>query len=93
MEQLSPHFTYLPIISRPAEEPVPWTGRAGYVLDLWKSGELENEWGEPPTPETSRVFLCGNPAMIDDMVELLSIDGFTEHTRKAPGSIYVERYW
>ena len=93
MEQLSPHFTSLPIISRPAEEPVPWTGRAGYVLDLWRSREFDNEWGERPTPENSRVFLCGNPAMIEDMVELLSSDGFTEHTRKTPGSIYMERYW
>ena len=93
MEQLSPKFTYLPIISRPAEEPLPWTGRAGYVLDLWRSRELEQEWKERPTPETSRIFLCGNPAMIDDMVELLSDEGFTEHTRKPPGSIYVERYW
>ena len=93
MEQLSPKFTYLPIISRPAEEPVPWTGRAGYVLDLWRSRELEQEWKERPTPETSRIFLCGNPAMIDDMVDLLSDEGFTEHTRKTPGSIHVERYW
>lgn len=93
MEQLSPHFSYLPIISRPAEEPVPWTGRAGYVLDLWRSRELEQDWGERATPENSRVFLCGNPAMIDDMVELLSDDGFTEHSRKTSGSIYVERYW
>lgn len=93
MEQLSSNFTYLPIISRPAEEPVPWTGRAGYVLDLWSSHELDREWGERPTPDSSRIFLCGNPAMIDDMIELLSSDGFTEHTRKEPGSIYVERYW
>jgi len=93
MEQLSFDFTYLPIISRPAEEPVPWTGRAGYVLDLWKSGELESILDEPPTPENSRVFLCGNPAMIEDMIDLLKSFGFTEHTRKHPGSIYVERYW
>jgi len=93
MEQLSETFTYLPIISRPAEEPVPWTGRAGYVLDLWSSRELDREWGERPSSESSRIFLCGNPAMIDDMIELLSKDGFTEHTRKVPGSIYVERYW
>jgi len=93
MEQLSPHFTYLPTISRPAEEPVPWTARAGYVLDLWRSRELDAEWGERPNPSSSRVFLCGNPAMIDDMIELLQKDGFTEHTRATPGSIYVERYW
>jgi ferredoxin--NADP+ reductase len=93
MERLSPYFCYLPIISRPAEEPVPWTGRAGYVLDLWRGRELDRIWGGRPTPETARVFLCGNPTMIDDMVELLGDEGFTEHTRKQPGSIYVERYW
>ncbi len=93
MERLSPYFTYLPIISRPAEEPVPWTGRAGYVLDLWRSRELDRAWGAVPTPETARIFLCGNPTMIDDMVELLSHEGFTEHRKKQPGSIYVERYW
>jgi ferredoxin--NADP+ reductase len=93
MEQLSPDFTYLPTISRPAEEPVPWTGRAGYVLELWKSGEFEKCWGVRPSPENSRVFLCGNPAMIEDMIGLLAADGFTEHSRKKPGSIYVERYW
>lgn len=93
MEKLSAQFTYLPIISRPAEEPVPWTGRAGYVLDLWRSRELDREWRARPTPDDSRVFLCGNPSMIEDMIELLREDGFTEHTRKKPGSIYVERYW
>jgi ferredoxin--NADP+ reductase len=93
MEQLSPNFTYLPTISRPAEEPVAWTGRAGYVLDLWQTGELASLWGEAPTPDNSSVFLCGNPAMIDDMIELLSAAGFVEHTRDRPGSIFVERYW
>lgn len=93
MEQLSPGFTYLPIISRPAEEPVPWTGRAGYVLDLWQGGELEHEWGRRPTPDNARVFLCGNPTMIEDMIELLADEGFTEHRGHAPGSIFVERFW
>jgi ferredoxin--NADP+ reductase len=93
MEKLSAQFTYLPIISRPAEEPVPWTGRAGYVLDLWRSRELDIEWRGRPTPDDSRIFLCGNPAMIEDMIELLVEDGFAEHTRKTPGTIYVERYW
>ncbi|HSN56976.1 MAG TPA: ferredoxin--NADP reductase [Candidatus Sulfomarinibacteraceae bacterium] len=93
MEQLSPPFSYLPIISRPAEEPVPWTGRAGYVLDLWRSRELDRVWGRRPHPADTSIFLCGNPHMIDDMVELLSQEGFTEHSRERPGSIFVERYW
>jgi ferredoxin--NADP+ reductase len=93
MARLHSAFSYLPIISRPAEEPVPWGGLAGYVQDLWLRNEIERVWGEPPTPENTRVFLCGNPAMIDDMVALLAEEGFREHSRKAPGEIFVERYW
>jgi ferredoxin--NADP+ reductase len=93
LDRLRSSFTYLPIISRPAEEPVPWGGSAGYVQDLWRGDHLERIWGTRPSPETSRVFLCGNPAMIEDMVEILDQEGFREHGRKEPGQVFVERYW
>lgn len=93
MDRLSSALTYLPIISRPAEEPVPWPGPAGYVQDLWRDGGLERAWGFEPTPENTSVFLCGNPAMIDEMVSILAEQGFREHTRKEPGEVFVERYW
>jgi len=93
MSRLSPALSYLPIISRPAEEPLPWGGSAGYVQDLWRGREIDRVWGRPPTPDSTRVFLCGNPGMIDDMVELLAAEGFREHSRKEPGEIFVERYW
>ena len=84
---------YLPIISRPAEEPVPWAGPAGYVQDLWRDGAVERAWGFAPTPADTSVFLCGNPSMIEEMVELLAAGGFREHSRKEPGQVFVERYW
>ena len=93
MERLSPTLTYHSIISRPAEEPVPWGGPAGYVQDLWQGDHLERAWGSRPTPESTRIFLCGNPAMIDDMVTMLAVEGFREHSRKEPGHVFVERYW
>ncbi len=93
MDRLSDAFTYLAIISRPAEEPVAWAGPSGYVQDLWDGGEVERAWGFNPTPENTSVFLCGNPAMIDDMVAALGERGFLEHSRKEPGQIFVERYW
>jgi ferredoxin--NADP+ reductase len=89
----NPFFTYLPIISRPAEEPVQWGGPAGYVQDLWRGGHLGSAWGFRPSPANTRVFLCGNPAMIEDMLEIVSEDGFREHSRKDPGHVFVERYW
>ena len=93
MEKLSAGFTYLPVISRPGQEPVPWHGRTGYVTNVWDSGELAEIWGDEPTPDSTSVFLCGNPAMIDDMVAHLGERGFREHNRKTPGEIFVERYW
>lgn len=93
MSRLSPSFTYLPVISRPAEEPVPWGGPAGYVQDLWREGHLERAWGFRPDPSSTRVFLCGNPTMIEDMVSILAVEGFQEHSRREPGQVFVERYW
>lgn len=93
MEKLCPGFAYLPVVSRPGAEPVPWHGRTGYVTTVWDSGELANTWGRRPTPDTTAVFLCGNPTMIDDMVDKLAVEGFREHSRKTPGEVFVERYW
>ena len=54
---------------------------------------LERVWGAHPTPDSSRVFLCDNPAMVDDMVAILAEEGFHEHSRKEPGHVFVDQYW
>lgn len=89
-----PNVTYLPVISRPSAEPVPWGGRTGYVQDLWTAGDLERAWGFRPTPENSHVFLCGNPAMIAEATQRLARAGYTEHNRRNPGGqLHTEKYW
>ncbi len=93
MERLCASFSYLPVISRPAEEIHPWPGRAGYVQELWAEGALEESWGFKPGPDNCHVLLCGNPGMIEGMMETLQGEGFAEHTRKSPGQIHVEKYW
>ena len=93
MERLSPAFTYLPVVSRPGEEHVPWGGATGYVQDAWRSGLLAERAGFRPDPATTDVFLCGAPGMVEAMVELLAGEGFVEHTRKQAGQVHVERYW
>jgi ferredoxin--NADP+ reductase len=93
LARLCPNFFYLPVISRPAEELEPWPGAVGLVQDVWRSGAIEALWGNRPTPETTHVFLCGNPAMIDEMVQSLSRDGYVEHSRSHSGALHVERYW
>ena len=86
-------FAYLPVVSRPRTEPGGWPGLAGYVQDAWRAGEVEKRWGIKPSPETTSVFLCGAPGMIDEMAALLAADGYREHTRNQPGEVFVERYW
>jgi ferredoxin--NADP+ reductase len=93
MERRYPDLTYQPTISRPDEELAPWRGSVGYVLDLWRGGSVERAWGFRPTPETTSVFLCGNPKMIDDMCALLAEEGYREHSRQQSGEIFVERFW
>ncbi len=93
MQRLCRNFTYVPAVSRPDEEPVPWGGATGHVQAVWTGGALERAWGFRPTPEDTHVFLCGNPQMIEDMIGLLGREGFRVHERQAPGQVHVERYW
>lgn len=93
LSRLCSNFTYIPIISRPEEEPVRWTGASGYVQDLWMRKCLRTAWGFEPVPSDTEIFLCGNPAMVETMAALLSKEGFREPTRNQSGEIHVERYW
>lgn len=93
MERLSAGFTYLPVVSRPDEEHAGWGGFTGHVEYLWAGGALAEAWGFEPAPEDTHVLLCGNPAMIEDMIRFLGGKGFREHTKKTPGQIHLERYW
>ena len=86
-------FVYVPTLSRPADEKEGWTGQAGYVQDIWKKGVLAAEWNFTPKPADTHIFLCGAPAMLEEMVEILSSDGYKEHKKKEPGEIHVERFW
>ncbi len=93
MQRLSPRFSWLPTVSRPAEEPVPWGGLTGHVQDVWRRGLLAERWGFRPTPENSDVFLCGAPAMIDDVTAMLVAEGFVADAKGKLGQIHAERYW
>jgi ferredoxin/flavodoxin---NADP+ reductase len=80
---------YVPCVSR--EEPPPG-GLRGRVTDLLSKGELEAAAGAPIDTH-AHVLLCGNPAMIDDMVGLLRARGLEKHRRRAPGHFNFEKYW
>ena len=93
MQHLRANVTYIPVISRTDEEPVPWKGASGYVQDVWKSGALEKAWGYKPNPENTHVFMCGSPQMSEEMLEILSQEGFREDKKNEPGQVHVEKYW
>lgn len=82
-------LAYVPLVSRDPE----WTGVRGRVQLLLEDGALEARTGFPLDPTTCHVFLCGSPAMIDDMEVALAALGFTAHSGRAPGNLHFERYW
>ena len=48
--------------------------------------------GLPPLdPENDRIMLCGSPAMLKDLVEILDKRGFTEGNMGTPGTYVIER--
>lgn len=93
IERLCHNFYYIPVISEPEREPIPWGGRTGFVQKIWQDHVLQEVWGFEPTPENTRIFLCGHPEMIRQMLELLAESGFKEHSKLEPGSIHMEKYW
>ena len=93
MQHLRSNFTYIPVVSRPREEPVPWKGATGHVQDVWKSGAIEKAWSSRPGPENTHVFMCGSPHMSEAMIMILQQEGFKEDKKKEPGQIHIEKYW
>lgn len=65
----------------------------GRLPALLASGQLETASDCSLTKDDSAVMLCGNPAMLDSMEELLNSRGLVKHRSKSPGQIVLERYW
>lgn len=63
------------------------------ISDALDSGALEAEAGIDFSPESSRVMLCGNPAMIEDVRQRLHRRGLAPCRRQKPGQFLTENYW
>ena len=74
------------------EEPSPGV-YAGRITAALEDGKLVEMAGVPLEPSSSQVMLCGNPAMIQQMTNLLKARGFLDNTKKTPGHLTFERYW
>ncbi len=65
----------------------------GRIPGLLEDGRLEAKADCQLSRDTSSILLCGNPAMLDSMEELLGQREMKRHRSKSPGQIVLERYW
>jgi ferredoxin--NADP+ reductase len=92
LDRHCPNMTYLPSISRPAEDPS-WKGLSGYLQDILTSGVVEERTGLELSPAMFHIFLCGNPAMIEAAKPRLLERGFVQDRGRETGSLHTEEYW
>ncbi|MCT8973421.1 ferredoxin--NADP reductase [Microbaculum marinisediminis] len=77
---------YYPTVTREPYE------RKGRVTDLLRSGAVSGSFGLPPLdPDADRVMICGGPAMLADMVEMMKDMGFSEGSASRPGHYVIEK--
>lgn len=65
----------------------------GRITTLLEDGILERQTGIQLSPDASRVMMCGNPAMIDDMRALLHRRNMRPVRRATLGHFLTENYW
>ncbi|MNE14005.1 Ferredoxin--NADP reductase [compost metagenome] len=89
LEGAADKLVYLPVVTR---EQVPGCLHAR-ITALLDSGELERAAGLTLDPEHSRLMLCGNPAMVEELHERLKLRGMQLSLSRRPGQLAVENYW
>lgn len=65
----------------------------GRITTLLENGSLESAATHPLTEAASRIMMCGNPEMIEDMRRLLHQRGMRPVRRALPGQFVTENYW
>lgn len=104
VEEKFQNYQYVALTTREPEN----RGNKIYIQDLIQSGGLEEELGQPLDPQSTHVFLCGNPAMIGlpkwdeetpqfpevlGVCQILHERGFAIDRHKARGNVHYEEYW
>ena len=82
-------FVFVPVVSgEPSEYAL-----GGRIPGAIADGRLEARAELKLDAQSSRVMICGNPAMVADTVLALEQRGLKKHRRRDPGQISVENYW
>lgn len=96
LEQIAaedPSVVYLPTCTREPEGSI-WQGMRGRVHHILEPDTYQRLVGHPLSPDFAHVFLCGNPAMIDQCEADLTARGFVVKDKQHPdGNVHFERYW
>lgn len=88
LEQHGERLRVIPCVTGQAPEP----GFHGRISEAFSSGQLEQLAGREIDAQHSHVMLCGNGAMITQMLDLLGQRGLRKHLRREPGQISIEKY-
>lgn len=93
LDVMMPNFTYYPTITNPDLESKQWSGDDRSIEDIWKGDTIKTKIGVDISPENSHIFLCGNPIMIDNMMEEAAKKGFTEYSEEnLEGQLHYEKF-
>jgi len=82
-------LSYVPVCSR---EDVSGALRGRIPERLW-DGSVAQAAGVTLDPSEHQLMLCGNPAMIDQLVDELGAMGMSVPRPSTPGQVHLERYW
>lgn len=89
LEGAADKLVYLPVVTRDA---VPGCLHARLTA-LLDSGELERVAGRSIAAEHSRLMLCGNPSMVEELHARLKARGLQLSLSRRPGQLALENYW
>jgi ferredoxin--NADP+ reductase len=83
---LSEKLVYYPTVTR---EPFRNRGR---ITDLITSEQLFNDVGQAPLDiDGDRIMMCGSPAMLEELRQMLAARGFLEGSHSEPGHFVIEK--
>ena len=82
-------FVFVPVVSGEHTD----FALAGRIPKAIQDGRLEVRADIKLDAQSSRLMVCGNPAMVADTVHALEQRGLKKHRRRDPGQISVENYW
>ena len=85
-ELLQDKLIYYPTVTRE-----PFRNR-GHITDLIASNQLFDDIGLAPLDiDSDRIMMCGSPAMLEELRDMLGARGFAEGNHSEPGHFVIEK--